>query len=81
MLANVLNTPTAVETSILIVRAFVKLRELLSTHKELERKILDLESKYDKQIELIFKALRELMHQEQLDQNRPRIRSKIGKGK
>lgn len=81
MLANVLNAPTAVETSVLIVRAFVKLREFLSTHKELERKILDLESKYDKQFELIFKAIRELMHQEQLDKNRPRIGYKIGKGK
>ncbi len=81
MLANVLNTPTAVETSVLIVRAFVKLRELLSTHKDLERKILDLESKYDKQFELIFKAIRELMHQDQLDKNRPRIGYKTGKGK
>ena len=81
MLANVLNTPTAVETSVLIVRAFVKLRELLSTHKDLERKILELESKYDKQFELIFKAIRELMHQDQLDKNRPRIGYKIGKGK
>jgi hypothetical protein len=79
MLANVLNTPTAVETSLLIVRAFVKLRELISTHKELERKILDLESKYDKQFKLIFEAIRELMHQEQLDENRPMIGCKIGK--
>ena len=80
MLANVLNTQTAVETSVLIVRAFVKLRELLSTNKVLERKILDLESKYDKQFELIFKAIRELMYQDQIDKNRPRIGYKIGKG-
>lgn len=63
MLANVLNTQTAIETSVLIVRAFIKLRELLSTHKELERKILELESKYDKQFKLIFEAIRELMQQ------------------
>ena len=69
MLANVLNTPTAIETSILIVRTFVKLRELLSTHTELERKILELESKYDQQFKLIFKAIRELMQQEQLDKD------------
>ena len=81
MLANVLNTKTAIETSVLIVRAFVKLRELLSTHKELERKILQLESKYDKQFKLIFEAIRELMHQEQLDENRPRIGFKAGKKK
>ena len=81
MLANVLNTKTAIETSVLIVRAFVKLRELLSTHKELERKILKLESKYDKQFQLIFEAIRELMHQEQLDKNRPAIGFKRGKEK
>lgn len=81
MLANVLNTKTAIETSVLIVRAFVKLRELLSTHKELERKILELESKYDKQFQLIFEAIRELMHQEQLDKNRPAIGFKRGKEK
>jgi hypothetical protein len=81
MLANVLNTQTAIETSVLIVRAFVKLRELLSTHKELERKNFELESKYDKQFKLIFEAIRELMNQEQLDKNRPRIGFKTGKEK
>jgi len=81
MLANVLNTPTAIETSVLIVRAFVKLRELLSTHKELERKILELESKYDQQFKLIFEAIRELMQQEQPDKDRPMIGYKIGKRK
>lgn len=81
MLANVLNTIAAIKTSVLIVRAFVKLRELLSTHKELERKILKLESKYDKQFKLIFEAIRELMQQDQLDKDRPRIGFKIEKGK
>ena len=81
MLANVLKTSTAVETSVLIVRAFVKLRELLSTHKKLERKVLELESKYDKQFKLIFKAIRELTQQDQINKNRPRIGFKIGKGK
>lgn len=81
MLANVLNTPTAIETSVLIVRAFVKLRELLSTHKEFERKILELESKYDQQFKLIFEAIRELMQQEQPDKDRPMIGYKIGKRK
>jgi len=80
MLANVLNTPTAIETSVLIVRAFVKLREILSTHKDLERKIIELESKYDKRFKLIFEAIRELMQQEQLEKNRPMIGYKIGKG-
>lgn len=73
MLASVLNTSTAIETSVLIVRAFVKLRELLSTHKELEKKILELESKYDEKFHLIFNAIKELMQQKSIDENRPRI--------
>jgi hypothetical protein len=81
MLANVLNTPTAIETSVLIVRAFVKLRELISTHKDLERKILDLESKYDQQFTAIFQTIRELMKQKKLEKNRPRIGYKVAKNK
>ncbi|MBI4744152.1 MAG: ORF6N domain-containing protein [Actinobacteria bacterium] len=64
MLASVLNTPIAVQTSILIVRAFIKLREIMSTHKELVYKLNELESKFekhDKDIQLIFEAIRQLM--------------------
>jgi len=79
MLASVLNTPTAIKTSVLIVRAFVKLRNLLKTHKDLENKILELESKYDKNFKIIFQAIRQLMESEALDENRTRIGFKIGK--
>jgi hypothetical protein len=81
MLASVLNTSTAIETSVLIVRAFVKLREILSTHKELERKLLELESKYDNQFKLIFEAIRELMQQGTIEMDRPRIGYKVGRDK
>jgi len=73
MLSSVLNTPTAIQASVLIVRAFVKLREILSANKDLERKLFDLESKYDKQFALIFQAIRELMHQETTAKERPKI--------
>ncbi|MCF8295927.1 MAG: hypothetical protein K9J13_00160 [Saprospiraceae bacterium] len=76
-----INTSTAIEISVLIVRAFVKLREILSTHKDLERKILELESKYDTQFKLIFEALRGLMQQDKLSKERPRIGYKIEKGR
>lgn len=79
MLASVLNTRTAVETSVLIVRAFVKLRKLLYTHKKLERKIRELESKYDKQFRFVFEAISALMKQELPDPDRTRIGFKIGK--
>ncbi len=64
MLANVLNSPSAVEASIQVVRAFVNLRKFLSTNKELSRKLKQLEGKFEKhdeEIELIFKAIRQLM--------------------
>ena len=78
MLASVLNTPIAIQTSVLIVRAFVKLREILSANKELEKKLSDLESKYDKQFSMVFQAIRELMHQQITNKERPKIGYIIG---
>lgn len=78
MLASVLNTPTAVHTSVLIVRAFVKLREWLSTHSELARKLTEMEGKYENQFKVIFQVLQELMQQETERKNRPAIGYRIG---
>jgi hypothetical protein len=61
MLASVLNSHTAVIASIEVVRAFVRLRELLSTHRELARRLGQLERKYDGQFRVVFEAIRELM--------------------
>jgi len=64
MAATVLNSPLAVEMSVFVVRAFVKLREMLSTHKELSRKIEELERKFgvhDEAIIGLFEAIRQLM--------------------
>lgn len=61
MLASVLNSPVAVQASIQVVRAFIHLREILATHKELARKLAELEQKYDKQFKVVFDAIRELM--------------------
>ena len=61
MAANVLNSPTAVAASIAVVRAFVRLREILSTHKDLARKLEDLEKKYDENFRVVFEAIRQLM--------------------
>jgi hypothetical protein len=61
MLASVLNSPTAVDASIQVVRAFVRLREILATHRALARKLADLESRYDAQFRVVFEAIRELM--------------------
>lgn len=61
MLASVLNSPIAVEASIQVVRAFIRLRELLVSHKELAKRLDELESKYDKQFATVFEAIRQLM--------------------
>ena len=61
MAANVLNSPTAVRASIQVVRAFVRLREILATHKELARKLEEMEKKYDAQFKVVFAEIRKLM--------------------
>lgn len=61
MAANVLNSPAAVQASIQVVRAFVRLRELLASHKELAAKLDALEKKYDKQFRAVFDTIRALM--------------------
>jgi len=61
MLASVLNSPIAVQTSIQVVRVFIKLREMMATHKELAHKIEVMEKKYDAQFKVVFDAIRELM--------------------
>jgi phage regulator Rha-like protein len=74
MLATVLNSAVAVQASIQVVRAFVKLRELLSTHRELAKKLADLEKRiagHDDEITALFEAIRQLM--EPLDKPSKRI--------
>lgn len=61
MLSTVLNSKQAIQVNIEIMRAFVRLREILSTHKDLARKLEELEKKYDRQFKLVFDAIRELM--------------------
>lgn len=70
MLASVLNSPTAVQASIQVVRAFIRLREMLITHADLARRLDDLEKKYDKQFAVVFKAIRALMSPPQKETKR-----------
>ena len=61
MLATVLNSPVAVQTSIQIVKAFVRLRQMLASNAELMKKMTELEKKYDKQFKVVFEAIYEMM--------------------
>jgi phage regulator Rha-like protein len=60
MLSSVLRSKRAVQVKIDIMRAFVRLREILATHKELAGKLDELEKKYDKQFAIVFEAIRQL---------------------
>jgi len=61
MLSSVLNSRRAVQVNIEIMRAFVRLRELMATHKDLVRRLNEMERKYDAQFKVVFDAIRELM--------------------
>ncbi len=61
MLANVLNSHVAVQVSIQIVRAFIKLRAAVASHKDLALRLDQLEQKYDAQFKMVFDAIRQLM--------------------
>jgi ORF6N domain len=61
MLSSVLRSQRAVEVNIAIMRAFVRLRELLASNKDLARKLDQLEKKFDEQFQVVFEAIRQLM--------------------
>ena len=61
MLSTVLNSERAILVNIEIMRAFVKLRQILASNAELSRRLDELESKYDKQFKVVFDAIRQLM--------------------
>jgi hypothetical protein len=61
MAANVLRSPRAVEMSLFVVRAFVRLRRSLAGHADLVRRLGDLEKRCDLQFKVVFDAIRELM--------------------
>jgi phage regulator Rha-like protein len=61
MLANVLNSERAAQTSVQVVRAFVRLRQMLTSNTELARKLDAMEKKYDARFQIVFQAIRRLM--------------------
>ena len=63
MLSSILTSDRAIDVNIAIMRTFVRLREILATHKELAGKLDELEKKYDKQFAIVFDAIRQLMTQ------------------
>ena len=77
MLSGVLKSQKAIDVNIAIMRTFVHLRHYSFTHNELDKRISDLERKYDGNFTLVFNALRQLIKKE--NKPRKRIGFKIGK--
>ncbi len=73
MLSSVLKSDRAVEMNIGIMRAFVRLRELLLTNEALNRKLIAMEKNYDEQFQIVFSALKQLM-----ETPAPKDKRKIG---
>jgi hypothetical protein len=61
MAESVLNSPRAIEASVYVVLAFVKMREVLATHKEFARRLDEIEGKVDRRFKVVFDAIRALM--------------------
>lgn len=61
MLSSVLRSKRAINVNIQIMRAFTKLRQMLSTHEDLKKKIEDMEEKYDHQFKIVFDAIKQLI--------------------
>lgn len=79
MLSSVLNSKRAVQVNIQIMRAFVKLREMIATHKDLAKKLEELERKYDAQFRVVFDAIRELMIPPEVDKRKIGFMAKEGR--
>ncbi len=61
MLSSILNSERAIKVNIEIMRAFVRLRQILASNKELAKRLDELEKKYDAQFRVVFDAIRQLM--------------------
>jgi len=70
MLSSVLNSRRAIQVNIQIMRTFTKIREMLTTHKDLKHKIEEMEKKYDTQFKIVFDAITQLMEPPQKTRKR-----------
>jgi len=70
MLSSVLNSKRAVQVNIQIMRTFTRLREMLAGHKDLQKKIEDMEAKYDNQFRVVFEAIKQLLQEEEKPQRK-----------
>ena len=65
MLSSVLKSKRPIQVNIQIMRTFTQLRKMLSTHKDLKKKIESMERKYDEQFQIVFEAIKQLLTEEE----------------
>ena len=65
MLSSVLKSEQAIQVNIQIMRAFIKMREMLFNYKDLQQKIEQMEKKYDQQFRMVFETIKQLIEEEQ----------------
>ncbi|OGQ18647.1 MAG: hypothetical protein A3B70_06145 [Deltaproteobacteria bacterium RIFCSPHIGHO2_02_FULL_40_11] len=73
MLSGVLKSKRAIKVNIEIMRVFAKLREMIITHSDLQRKINEMEKKYNQSFKIVFNALRELLETPKIEKSKRRI--------
>lgn len=78
MLSSVLRRPRAVKVNVEIVRAFVRLRQMLASNAELSKRLDELESRYDSSFAMIFQAIRALMDGAKADEETAKSKPRIG---
>ena len=80
MLSGILNSDRAIDVNIVIMRTFVQIRRWMSSHKELAKKVEELEKKYDEKFRIIFEAIKLLIKQENAPRSQIGFRTKKQKG-
>ena len=65
MLSSVLKSNRAVQVNIQIMRAFIKMRQMYISHEDTKQKIIAMEKKYDKQFQVVFKAITQLLEEDE----------------
>jgi hypothetical protein len=80
MLSGILKSPRAIRVNIEIMRAFVRLRRILTAHQDLARKVAELETKYDDKFAIVFEAIRQLMTPPEPDKKKIGFRVEEPKG-
>ena len=66
MLSSALNSERAIQVNIQMMRAFIRLRQMIATHKDLKKIISAMERKYDEQFAIVFEAIKQLLEEDDM---------------